>query len=268
MMRKLFCILLFLFLCTQSQAGVQWSGAVLGAEKLQPISKGITFDNTDDYIDLGTTSTYSTALTGAFSISAWARPHDGTAGSIFSKAGASGSRGVNLYYEDDITDYWEFHLAPTSTTLVFASGDFVPTLNTWYHLAVVYVPSTSLTLYINGVAYTNTTSIPASSYMPSLEPRIGMRSDNIQQFDGDITECALWNTNLTMTQVQSLYTNIKGKPLRVQTANLLDYWALDDVPVGESADGDTFVSQGSGANSGTGVDGANNTGLTSVAVSI
>jgi hypothetical protein len=257
-----------------------FSGSVyLGRYPLTtPISQGMDFDGTDDYIDLGTTSTYS-ALTGAMSVQCWINadlysvsvPHR-----FIAKFGGSGARGWNLCYEVAPQDSLEFAVSSNSTTPIAVSDDgldgtvFAPSAGTWYHLVGVYTPSTSLKLYVNGSIYdTNTTSIPASQYQPSIEPRIGQRSDSTSYgYNGKMAEVAIWDTALTAEEVTTLYTAGKGAPLIVQSDNLIDYWALDDIPVGESGDGDSFNSQGSGNNDGVGVDGANNTGLTSVTVSI
>jgi len=50
-------------------------------------------------------------------------------------------------------------------------------------------------------------------------------------------------------------------PLK-SAGGLVGYWPLDDSPDGTSGDGDTFVDRSGTGNNGTGVDGANNTGLT------
>jgi hypothetical protein len=258
---------------------LMFSGSVyLGRYPLTtPINKGMDFDGTDDYIDLGGTTTYS-AITGAMSIQVWVNLDDINAVTIdnpriFSKGGSSGSRGWSLHFEE-VEQIFSFGIAISSTTNVSTLNDgasaesFTPNVGSWYHLVGVYTPSTSVKLYVNGSIYdTNTTSVPASQYQPSIEPRIGARGDGLYT-NGKIAEVAIWDTNLSDAEVASLYTTAKGKPLTVQSDNLIDYWALDDIPVSESGDGDSFNSQGSGNNDGVGVDGANNTGLTSVTVSI
>ena len=53
---------------------------------------------------------------------------------------------------------------------------------------------------------------------------------------------------------------------KIQPATLVKYMPLDDVPDGTSADGDSFRAEcGSSLTAGTGVDGADNVGLSSVA---
>jgi hypothetical protein len=59
----------------------------------------------------------------------------------------------------------------TATTSVI-SADI--TTGTWYHAAVVYVPSTSLSIIVNGITKTtNTTSIPATIFASTAAFRLG-----------------------------------------------------------------------------------------------
>jgi len=87
--------------------------------------------------------------------------------------------------------------------------------------------------------------------------------------NGDIYECAEWNVLLTDSEVSLLVNSkVKRMPLQIQPANLTSYWAMDDVADGASADGVTFLDMSRNANNATGVDGANNTGLTAVAETV
>ena len=101
-------------------------------------------------------------------------------------------------------------------------------LNTWYHLAVVYTNNQDVAFYVNGAAgstgsFTNTNLIAASS-----PTRIGSYSASVANlFDGSIDEVAIWDTALTSTQIQSIYdatsTNLT-KDLTTVSGSNLKYW--------------------------------------------
>ena len=86
-------------------------------------------------------------------------------------------------------------------------------------------------------------------------------------FYGIITELHWYDKVLSSENRSSLYNGgypIKGKPLQIESDNLVGYWALDDVTVGQSGNGKTFTDGSSNGNDGTG-SGSN---LTSVEVNL
>lgn len=99
-----------------------------------------------------------------------------------------------------------------TTTCNFTSTGSLST-GAWYYIAIVFIPSTSLTVYINGsVDSTNTTSIPTSAIATTQDFYISSQS-NITgtagfQILGDIDSLVLDGTNRSATYISNYYNNV------------------------------------------------------------
>jgi hypothetical protein len=129
--------------------------------------------------------------------------------------------------------------------------------STWLHVAGTW-DGTTLRLYKSGSETVNGTpggSLPGGAFNAV---RIGIRHDNTGSFcfKGKITEVAIWDINLSATQVALLANaRIKGLPLQIQSANLKGYYPLDLLPLQTGISGDTFKDLSGNGNDGTGGDG-------------
>jgi len=165
------------------------------------------FDGTNDYINLGTPSTFAFG-TGDFSISGWVYL-DTSSGYqwIF-------STGTNFAFGFDSSRNLQLWVGGTATTPTFNIN-----LNQWHHV-VATRNSGTVTFYIDGVAhgttYTRTGSISAGTYN-----YIGTFNIGQNHIDGKIDELAIWNRALSAGEVSALAT--ANAP-----ANIL---ALSDKPV-------------------------------------
>ncbi len=116
--------------------------------------------------------------TGAMTLTVWCKGQASgtTQGSCFGTQGGSGSRGFTFGPNNggDV----RVSIAENSTT-VHSTTTTGHDSAAWTHYTGVFVPSTSLTLYRNGIQIAqNTTSIPATQYQAnSLTPKIGNRGD-------------------------------------------------------------------------------------------
>lgn len=84
---------------------------------------------------------------------------------------------------------------------------------TWYHVVAVYVPSTSLKIYINGsLNNTNTTSIPASIHNSNASFKIGAwANDENLSSNGTYDEVAIYSKELSADNVTWLYNSGNGR---------------------------------------------------------
>ncbi|NTW32416.1 MAG: LamG domain-containing protein, partial [Bacteroidetes bacterium] len=108
---------------------------------------------------------------------------------------------------------------------------------TWHHIVGVYVPSTRITLYIDGVKKgESTTNIPAS--MPtSYSSTIGYTSNNCSICDGfnwgNIDDVAIFNRALSPYEVFYLYNGFPSSNPELYTtplysdASLVSYWRME-----------------------------------------
>jgi hypothetical protein len=105
-------------------------------------------------------------------------------------------------------------LAVISRTGVFATAKTITTsnvigLNTWRHVAFVYVPSTSMEIFLDGVSVLlDTTSVPSSAFSGSADLWIGQQFDSAtaaNAWDGLLDECAVYNTALSSARIAAHY---------------------------------------------------------------
>jgi len=196
-----------------------------------PSTTVFDFDGSD-YINCGN----STALqiTGALTLSAW----------IKSPAGTGTNQGI-IYKDDNTNRCYKMQLAGLSGVPLgrlqfstFDSGVVDHTDGTtsltdddWHHVVAVYTPSTSVVLYVDGVVQTtNTTLIPASIDNDPADFEIGRKGDGTLYFDGEIFNVQVWNTNLDLPEVETVYNN--GVPLLTMpsgtlTDDLKSWWKLN-----------------------------------------
>lgn len=76
---------------------------------------------------------------------------------------------------------------------------------TWFHAVLKYIPSTSLSVFLNGVEVENTTSIPASIFASTANFEIGAYSTGSFVLGGRSTLCFLCATALDGAAIQSVY---------------------------------------------------------------
>jgi|13_taG_2_1085334.scaffolds.fasta_scaffold09005_5 hypothetical protein len=195
---------------------------------------GASFDGSNDYIDLGTSSTLNP--TSALTISVWIYINGaGTGGlpSIYSSSkdstGASG--GIALAYTSNKI---RFYLDKTgSSSWVFAESNSTVSTGQWYHLAGIWNGST-VTLYVNGTAQTTTGSATTIGYNTDFPAAIGKYSSNY--FQGLIDDISLFDSALSGPDITKIYNSGVPTDLTLassydtdRTSNLVGYWRMGDV---------------------------------------
>ncbi len=197
-----------------------------GVIKKFPNDFSFNFDGSNDYLELPITSALN--ITGAMTVSGWFKVSsqssaqfiickDDTSNRVFNVAVLESSSGnankliFNIYNGG-------------SATSVLTAGTV--TDNNWHHFAGVFVPSTSLTLYIDGTASTNTTSIPSSIDMSTDEGntpiRIGNHEGNALYTNGLIDEIAIWDSALDATAIGKISSKVVD--LTKYSASNLKLW--------------------------------------------
>ena len=170
----------------------------------------LSLDGIDDYLNCGNDS--SLQITGAMTISYWVK---GTS--------THGAAGVGTIIDSNNPGYL---LGPSTTgtisfgvALTSSSAFFIPTTQQitttdWHHIVGVYTPSVSMKIYIDGqLSKTETSSIPSSQYAAGNDFIIGYRP--CCKIDGQISNVAVWNTDLSSTQVTEIFN--EGRPSNLNT---------------------------------------------------
>ena len=227
----------------------------------------IDFDGTDDSINLADTLDDL----GSQSMSMWVYLDDTNANKRFyAKEGGGGFKGWQVINDTLLKMAWASDCTTADLVVTSASG----TLSTgnWLHIGFSWdgaCDPAGTHLYLNGVevSYLSTAGSGSSGGSDAaLTAHIGNRSDDARCLNGKISDFAVWTSELTAAEFLQLgKSRVRRIPLQIQPSNLKAYLPLDDMPDGTSADGDVHRDESGNGTTGTGDNGANNTGLTAKA---
>ncbi|MGZ0016723.1 LamG-like jellyroll fold domain-containing protein [Yeosuana sp. AK3] len=159
------------------------------------VERSINFDGVVDYVDM---EDHLDLNTSAFSISAWIKRDTGTVNaSILSKRDATYTEGYD--FRINAAGRFEFVLNGGAATLT--SSVAIPE-NEWHQLAVIYNMGHA-TLYIDGVADTSASSLPAPvSTTQSFYLAAAGKNTPTDYFSGNIDEVRIWDTALSENQLR------------------------------------------------------------------
>ena len=196
-------------------------------------AEGYAFNFTpNDYIDANTT----VASNLDFSASAWIKPSSysmpilGTRG----LAAAGDSNGITMNINSS-GNLWARIFTETSNVFNLQTGGIMP-LNAWSHVAMTYDSSTkTLKSYLNGTeAGSMVGTDPSVASTADLDIGRSSVGTAYDYFDGEISNTATFNTELTPIQVQTLYNN--GKPGDISSLNPVAWYKLDNNEVFNGAE--------------------------------
>ena len=203
------------------------------------------FDGSTDFIDCGNGA--SLQITGALTISAWV------------KMSLTADAQTPILSKDNTTQrcfaLWGCIFGVNNPRFIIFNNN-TPTRvnattnikdNNWHHILVSFIPSTSLSIYVDGVQEgINTTSIPSSIDNDAINFEIG-RLSTFYHFEGNIDEVAVWNSDQSAAAT-TIYNG--GVPNDLSSLSPISWWRM-----GEAANyaGGTWklIDQGSGGNNGT-----------------
>ena len=214
-------------------------------------TRSLSFDGIDDYVDCGNQSNLNFSADDAFSFSVWFKKdtQTGFGGSLFRKQENSGVfSGYNMYVIDDKVN---FRIRESSSLFHQIIDNNTHPLNTWVHYVVTYDGSRAaggagLNLYKNGTLLTNVTkSGNFSSGTGQTNEILGIGGDSSTGYlNGNIDEVAVWNSELSATDVSTIYGT--GTPSDLTSLSPISWWRCGD---GDTSP--TLTDNGSGGNNGT-----------------
>jgi hypothetical protein len=204
----------------------------------------VDFDGSNDYVDItGARGVFDSATT--FSISLWYYANSYAGGGALLGGGLTGLNGVWVL---PTSTNFNFVVRAGATNLLTGTS---PAANQWVHVACTYNAGNGA-LYLTpaggSTAITTTTSFPTSvSEHAGTNLSIGrLDLDSGYYFDGLIDEVAIWDSELSSSDVTAIYNS--GVPADLSSYSPVGWWRMGD---NDGGTGTTITDQGSGGNDGT-----------------
>lgn len=185
----------------------------------------LLFDGVDEYIDCGTDASLSPI--NSITVSAWVKVSsydDFTmiAGRVTNDAWAAG---YGLYLGNGAIRFWINNYATNVATKSYTAD------GSWHHFAGTYdnsLGSNQMKVYIDGIKGTDKTfDIVITNGNNGLLLGFGEGGAHL---NGNIDEVSIWNTNLSLEQIEEIYNS--GKPTDLlkhsESGNLVSYFRMGD----------------------------------------
>jgi hypothetical protein len=212
----------------------------------------LNFDGNNDYIDCGDSNTFTFGngtTDSPFSISAWINMDDATQFRIASKAGSNGNEYFLTNGGDDKLNFILYDTDSGGAGDIRAKYDTALTSyqGQWIHVVGTYSgvnKQNGLELYLNGNPLTTlkVLNTPYTAMNNTTQPFEIGRSASSSYSNGKVSNVSVFNTELTSTQVETLYNN--GTPEVSISHSPVSWWKLDNTTTG-------LIDNGSASNNGT-----------------
>lgn len=175
-------------------------------------TKALDFDGSNDYVSVAHSSDLS--ISGAMSITAWINPDSlpGSAYPMFVSKRASSGHAYQFYTNSNKLLYNN-----GSSPIPESSGTI--STGVWTHVAVTFDGAGGVTFYINGSSAgtgTAATTNPTNTQAVYLGA-----AHNGNFFDGKMDEVAIFNSELTASEIYRIYNN-KAYP------EMVSFWRFED----------------------------------------
>jgi len=216
-------------------------------------TQSIELDGIDDLVSMGDVLNMANDGTDAYSISCWYKTTDTGSFQMFvsKQKNTSAFNGFSLSMRGDLQRF-HFFLGTTAGNARLAGR--TGTISTirdgnWHHVCLTYDGSQAIggfTLYFDGASESITTEYnnTPTDVSNTVDFNIGARGSAALFFNGNIDETSYFNTELTASDVTSIYGT--GVPNDISSLNPVGFWRCGD---GDTAP--TLTDNGSGGNDGT-----------------
>ncbi len=169
--------------------------------------RALSFNGTTAYVTLGNST--STRQTNAISLSGWVNlTTNNAAHDVIAKwktSGATNYRSYRLYSSATGKLTMDVSSDGTAGNVKTIAGTTTLSTGTWYYVAGVYVPGTSLTLYVNGKQDgQNTSSISAAIYDSAANNNLEIGSEDggtLQRMSGSLDDVKLYAFDLSKDEI-------------------------------------------------------------------
>lgn len=170
---------------------------------------------------LSAPDTASLDITGAITLAAWVKSSGsyGTRGIVSKFETATNNRSYALYINASGQLVTAFSPSGTSANVRTDTGSTILGTN-WRHVAVTFVASTSVALYVNGATEStsnNGVTIPSALFNGTAPLWIGAVATTSPLWDGLIAEAAIYSAALTAAEIASLAKGMTCDKIRPQS---------------------------------------------------
>ncbi|MEQ9425076.1 MAG: LamG-like jellyroll fold domain-containing protein [Cyclobacteriaceae bacterium] len=203
-------------------------GANNSQTPLTAIGNALDFDGTDDYVEIADDNALD--ITSNLTLEAWVNltsTPGGDAG-VISKYETTNDRSYGLYIDN--SGQPQFSVSNDGSVVVSTSNTTSLPTSEWHHIAAVYTPNTSITLYIDGVLVDeNTTSIPASLFVGTAPLWIAAHEDETMAnnlLNGLVDEARIWDESRTQEEILENMNTTVDPDVGVNP-NLVVYYRFD-----------------------------------------
>lgn len=170
-------------------------------------NNGAVFNAATDKLEIADNASLS--ITGALTINSWAKINTKPASTKYVVFGnkwltTGNQRSYQFILYNNAGTYTIFPLLSSNgSAATSGSYNYTPDTN-WHMYSMVFTPSTSIKLYIDGLlVYTDTTSIPASIFDSTAPLQIG--SDGNGSSDTVLDDTAIFSRDLSAGEISQLY---------------------------------------------------------------
>ena len=180
------------------------------------------FDGVDDYIDLGVSGMSSIKNTGSYSL--WFKMDAVTSGKELIVYRVNDENLIRIFYHYSLGTLIGHYTAAATTTSIsttFSSGG-----EKWHHISLTWNSEGNLSLYLDGVLKASS-SISGTFTGSFSAAALGQNLSSGNYFKGNIDEVSVYNSELSQSEVTSLYND--GLPFNpVPLTSLIGYWKMGD----------------------------------------
>lgn len=193
--------------------GTYTGGVVLGAAPgYDDVDTAATFGGTR-YVDIASDARYSIATTGAMSWAAMMKPSGTGLGAAIGR-GESGTwewalcRGVEPFNSGTGAMFIAWQAGGSNYVSIGTASGVVPT-GEWSQVVATVVAGVAAKIYVDGVLAGTSVAFAGATTPNIAHPNIGRRTDGGLVYAGDLDEIAIWDRELSASEVALLYRSGK-----------------------------------------------------------
>ena len=219
------------------------------------------FDGTDDYIEIPDADNLSfgdSVTDSPFSISAWINMTDATQFRILSKLDGTNFEYALFTTSTDLLYFYIYDANSLNRRGRYSTNPVTSYEGQWIHICATYDGQggngafNGMKVYLNGNRYDNTNlSVNSYTAMHNTNAPLEIGKYISTNADGLIDEVAVFNSELSQTEVTSIYNG--GKPKDLSGFSPVSWWRMGEEATYDGTSNQfTIPDQGSGGNTGTG----------------